>query len=278
MTEAKKDEMVKVYVTPDMARDWLGTSIGNRSESNKKINAYAEMMKSGQWELSQDAIVFDVNGALRNGHHRLYALVLADVGAEFWVWRNAPENAWKVFDTGKSRGVDSMLEVEGKYKNARRMAAVGRMLLAVEKYREYHDSTECQLSVVVKKMQDREVFEYCNKNYDEMLESYEIACDNAGYRKCRTQLACLVCEARRAGQDSEVRDFVHKLMWLEGLDARSPILAVNRRIENMANGSEKDRCDILMLLYRAYEYFVEGVKVEKMQIPKDLPSLADFGK
>lgn len=68
-------------ITPEKARAYLSLSGGNRPLAQARIKGLAAAIANGTWEPTLDAIKFDLDGRLLDGHHRLHACVAA--GATF---------------------------------------------------------------------------------------------------------------------------------------------------------------------------------------------------
>ena len=67
-------------ITPELAEKYLEKNYNNyRHASSTAVNAYAEDMKNGNWELNGESIKFSENGSLIDGQHRLMAVVKAGV-------------------------------------------------------------------------------------------------------------------------------------------------------------------------------------------------------
>lgn len=92
-----------VEVYPALAEKWLATSLGNRGVSRPRVLAFAESMNSGRWELNGNTIVFDVDGTLVDGHHRLHAVVQSGKTIPFLVVRGVSPSARVTIDTGRVR-------------------------------------------------------------------------------------------------------------------------------------------------------------------------------
>ena len=90
-------------IGPEKALEYLGTSPGNRNLAKQNILTFVSEIQNTRWFAGNDALVFDTNGKLRNGHHRLNAVVTSGKPAIFIVRRNVPEEEVIVFDTGKKR-------------------------------------------------------------------------------------------------------------------------------------------------------------------------------
>lgn len=98
-----------IYVTREMAGDWLdnrtrpGTAHQRRPSPNK-VQQYAEAMKAGKWLLTPQGLIFDTDGWLFNGQHRLRALRDSGLdGLHFWVFPNEASDLFAVVDTGLTR-------------------------------------------------------------------------------------------------------------------------------------------------------------------------------
>lgn len=101
-----------MLVSPDMAKEWLSQNIDNRRVRPARVAQYARDMVNGKWENdSPNPIVFGENGILKDGQHRLMALIKADVSLNFlvcWV-----DDGVKNIDTGATRSVGDYIKMNG---------------------------------------------------------------------------------------------------------------------------------------------------------------------
>lgn len=100
-------------ITPQKAMEFLKTSKGNRNISKPVVDSYALTMKSGGWMLNGEAIVFDQDGHLINGHHRLHAVIKSGVPVESFVARGVSDKAFVTFDCGRHRTVGQLIGMQG---------------------------------------------------------------------------------------------------------------------------------------------------------------------
>lgn len=100
-------------VTPEMAKIYLSRSKGNRPINNRVVQQYARAMKRGEWMLNGEAIIFDNNGNLVNGHHRLNAVIKADCSAWFQITEGVEPSAFATFDCGLRRTAAQCLSLAG---------------------------------------------------------------------------------------------------------------------------------------------------------------------
>ena len=86
---------------------------GNRNISLPVVKSYALSMKQGKWMLNGEPIVFDVDGVLLNGHHRLHAIIMADVPVQTFVTRGVEPESFTTFDCGRHRTVGQLIGMQG---------------------------------------------------------------------------------------------------------------------------------------------------------------------
>lgn len=102
-------EFVCERITPSIARDYLATSKGNpRYGGQTRVNShalaqYANDMKEGHWRLSHQAIAFDKEGHLIDGHTRLNAIIKANIPVTTVVCRGCDPETSKIVDSGGTR-------------------------------------------------------------------------------------------------------------------------------------------------------------------------------
>lgn len=121
---------MKLRVTPEMAREWLGRSEQNyRKLDNERVRMYALDMRSGNWDYNGETIKLNCNGSVIDGQHRLHAIVESGCS----ITTEVIEGVDKVqsIDRGKPRTTASILAAMGE-KNVNLLAAsvvlYGRLL------------------------------------------------------------------------------------------------------------------------------------------------------
>lgn len=66
-------------ITPEMARVYLNTSVGNRVIKQDILRGLVSYLKNDQFKVNGETIVFDSEGSLMDGHHRLEAVAASGV-------------------------------------------------------------------------------------------------------------------------------------------------------------------------------------------------------
>ena len=93
-------------ITPEIAKKMLATSKenprfpgGDKLFDRNAVNRLAMYMKEGKWLLNGQAITFDEDGVLRDGHHRLAAVIQSGCTIESFVTRGV-DRSIRLYDFG----------------------------------------------------------------------------------------------------------------------------------------------------------------------------------
>jgi hypothetical protein len=130
--ETKK---VSVLVTPQLAADWIHRFADpkKRHVRPSKVEDYAADMIAGKWLAHKDSLEFtcDPGGVqmVSDGHHRIHAVVKAEMPIRFEVWFNAPFEARRVEGNRLVRSAADGLMMEGCEAYATAIAAATKDVL-----------------------------------------------------------------------------------------------------------------------------------------------------
>lgn len=160
MKGPKDIESKYVIVTPELAKEWLGTSIGNRRIDYRTVQCYSEDMKSGNWKDNGEAIRFDSDGHLRDGHHRLIGVTMANVPVFLYVTTGLDPKECSIYDRGRPRTIQNsfdMMAVE-KWERNTVIISVSRMWYLQNKS--------------MPKVSDQDVLAFEHRNRDTLIYLY----------------------------------------------------------------------------------------------------------
>lgn len=99
-------------ITPAKAVEYLRTSRGNRPISKTAVKSYCDSMKRGKWMLNGVPIIFDDEGHLMDGHHRLNAIIQAGFPVQTWVCRGVSPEAFTTIDQGRGKHLGQLLAMQ----------------------------------------------------------------------------------------------------------------------------------------------------------------------
>lgn len=115
-------------ITPEAAAAYLKRNTDNyRKISMSKVAMYAAEMKAGNWELNGEGIMFDQTGRLKNGQHRLAAILQAKVPVRMLVVRGVQDDV-SIYDSGMTRNIRQIAQASGCKDISGVAAAAGTMI------------------------------------------------------------------------------------------------------------------------------------------------------
>lgn len=118
-----------VIVTPDLAYEWLKRNRKNRRLRQRRIDGYARQMSIGRWKLNGETIVFDRNGNLIQGQHRLHACIKAGVPFTTLIVRGVEADVFSTLDQHGKRTTADNFDLVGEVNSAVLAAAATKLVL-----------------------------------------------------------------------------------------------------------------------------------------------------
>ena len=115
-------------VTPVLAEEYLKANKNNRQLRKNIVAYYAKQMREGQWMLNGEGIIFNEQGALVDGQHRLAAVIESGMNVNMLVVRNADKDSFATIDSGVSRKIQDTFYVKGIPNATGVVSIIGRYL------------------------------------------------------------------------------------------------------------------------------------------------------
>ena len=113
----------------------------NRSLTNSKIKRYHRVMEDARWKKTHQGMMFDTTGRLRDGQHRLGAMIRYGKPLQFWVCFGCDPESFDAVDQGEKRTAADLLSID-KIPNSALTAATVNMLLRIQEGEPVNDSQE----------------------------------------------------------------------------------------------------------------------------------------
>jgi len=117
-----------VRMTKELAKDYLSRNVENRKVKTTTLNFYKNQMSSGNWKENGEPIIIDVNGVIKDGQHRLLAVLETGFSYTVPVISGIDCNVMDTIDTGTNRSASDVLELEG-FKYSTLIASLSKMAL-----------------------------------------------------------------------------------------------------------------------------------------------------
>ena len=99
-----------VFITPELAKEMLTHNVNNRNIKKQKLEFLVEDMKNGKFFSNGESICFDVEGNLRDGQHRLMAIVESGCGQMINVVYDIPIEQANLYDIGATRSTSDCIK------------------------------------------------------------------------------------------------------------------------------------------------------------------------
>lgn len=257
-------------VDPATAACYLSLNKNNRPLSQDTVLRYAEMMKRGEWTLVGDAIAIDTNGELRNGQHRLQAVVESGVPCQFLILENADPDSFPAYDCGRRRTASQIFAMK-EIPNYCSVSSIVNKVLTLRGGNTGKHNARGQ------------------KSNQQMLDEYYS--DVEGYRRADRLAASLYTNSRSFGQSALgayiyilEHDLHHPAVKVEYFfksvfsmkSSENPMLEMFRirLIEDMASQKKMQPLYRFALLVKCWNAYVEGKRLKclKWLESEEIPS------
>ncbi len=249
-----------VLVSPELAAEWLKRNRKNRPINSAHVAKLVRDMKHGRWAPSPQPIVFDVDGDLIDGQHRLRAIVEAGASIAMVVAENAPRDSIRGIDMGAQRnaaGILSMLHDHAP--TVRAMAISNAMITGVRR------ATASSLS-----KQEQAEFYLQHRSAVE----YAIGLLPVTYRHCkRGQVGAVVARASYTVDAKIIERFCSVLtagVAVEPIDAVA-ILARDWLMTHAAMGGMASCVESYSKVARALDAYRRGEAIKKLYAAQTEP-------
>lgn len=239
----------------------LQNNTHNRPIHQRQVDALAEEIRRGNWQLSPDALAFDVTGTLINGQHRLWAVVEVGSAVLFQVMTGLAQETFTIVDCGRPRTGADALAIEGNTKDARLAAAIVRHELA-------YLAGETWVKVT-----PREIAETARKMPNLGVATATVRSCSRGFARLCAPSAIAWVYMHALDQDSDAAS-----AWLDGfasganLDEDDPRHALRGRFlarEGKGTGTPR-KMEQIHLAWLSWSKFHAGEKVSKLKIAHGL--------
>lgn len=192
--------VTKEMITPAMAAEYLShANPENRVIKPFKVREYVSDILSGNWDIQSpdNAIAFNEDGVLVNGHHRLTAIIKAGVPLVMYVWRNVSRDV-RIFDRGALRTTVDTLNMSGIGRNV-----ANNMTVAVVKYL-------FRYIICIETCTDSHVCEYMLMHGDDLVSATQISSlgkSGGSIARCAPLQTVAYCALRSGVSTSVIEQF-----------------------------------------------------------------------
>lgn len=243
-------------VSPPVAEGWLGKNERNRNLRQRIVASYARDMAAGNWHLSGEAIKFAKGGRLLDGQHRLHAVVQSGATVKMLVVRGLAEHVQDVIDAGTARTAGDALRMRGEPSYSA-LAATARLAILNREGIQLDAGGNLRPT-------HSEILAFVDENQD-VKNAVNMASGLRNAIDVPVSLLALACWILSRIDPDDTEKFMTALATKVDLKAGDAVLALlNRLSEVRRNGRIVTRSDYLSLIFRAWNYWRSGTKVNTL--------------
>ena len=237
-------------ITPELAGKYLKRNVDNyRKISKTKVQTYATEMKAGKWQLNGEGIMFDETGKLKNGQHRLAAVILAGIPIKMSVIRGVADDV-TIYDTGMIRSTAQIALASGCGDITKLECSVGNAIVG-------RFDTHTSKGIVL---------DWLQGHYEELKRAYRLT--QASSKKGLSGRTSCVLVTYLMLRREEMKSYELEVFWkifntgnivgADGYEA-SPALVARRmfeeRYKNIANSGKttKEQVEVLICALRDFQ-------------------------
>lgn len=245
-------EMNIEEITPSKAAHYLKRNVDNyRRLSQSKVNLYAEEMKAGKWQNNGEGIMFGEDGRLKNGQHRLAAIMKAGVPVKMAVITGIPDSV-TIYDVGSNRSSLQIAQASGCEGISRIEVSVGNAIVG-----RFSGATKGTL------------MDWLKAHKDELADAYKYCIASTGGRKASSRTAVVLAGymMHRLGKISqyEIETFCRVMnsgntVGADGYEPSPPLVARRMLEEQFSKANGRTMRDLTEVMVQAMTDFHEGKK------------------
>jgi len=253
-------------ITPKKARQWLERNAKNRRIRARVVLKYSTAMEQDQWSMTGEPIIFNSQGDLMDGQHRLHACIDAGKAFKSVVIRGVDEGCFMDINTGASRNPGDALSIAG-YSRGKLCAAAIKVIHNLELMEE--DDT-------IRNLRGRDVtrqdlLAFMEEHEDSLLEATRV-CEGEGKALLRPPSAFTALRFR-FGQGNNLRaeQFFDQLATGADLSVDSPIHRLrNYLIKEMAQKNLKRSLEWkVAVTIKAWNAWLRGDVVKQLKFHEE---------
>jgi hypothetical protein len=236
-------------ITPQMAKKYLEKNTNNRTVRPSTVKRYANDMKNGNWQFTDQGISFHEDGSLANGQHRLLAIIESNTPTKMYVTRGVP-NGSRIFDRGASRSAADTLTISGfggEIANNNLLAGVNFLF----NYSKGRAPTDTMIA------------RFCSENHDLIVKATELTTSGSGKDKPARKapvVAAAFCALFCGIDEDGLRDFFSAVNtgFIDGREQSAAIVLRNYLTMKYGRASSDEKKYLFMATTQAISDFTKG--------------------
>lgn len=238
-----------VTMTPRLAKDYLARNVKNRKVKNATLNFYIQQMKNGNWKENGEPIIIDRNGLVKDGQHRLMAVVYSGHSYRVPIISNVSPEVMDTIDTGTNRSSADVLHLEG-FKDSVLVSSLTKSILNKDFQKRSSHST---------KISNADILDYAQKNKSYIYEITKEGRKIDTLQVLRVLTPTLTCYyLHKYGNTPSTKEFLKQITGTN----RNPHTATDYVFKKLYQAKigqiRLSIGDIQKYIEKAYSYYLQG--------------------
>ena len=269
-----------VYITPQVAKNYLSYNTQNRKESPRNVLFLVEQMKKGLFLENGESIVFDNNNKLLDGQHRLMAIAKAGLSFHIPVVRGVMKNTMATYDTGKNRSSIDVLGLNG-FKNCGTLSSFVKLIYKYEIKQSKSKHTNGYNRVET--LTNQQILDFCKENNVWMQEIIRNISNI--YNKSTTKflgnanLSFIAYTIGGKNPSSKVYDFIKNIYGITRQDGTATSYLYSKLYNSKINQEPLSYYWVIGMSIKAWNFYLDGnpaVKYFKFTVDQQLPKINKY--
>lgn len=259
-----------ISIEPWQAEIMLERNTSNRRARSQHIAFLAREMREGRWHITGQPIIFNADGELQDGQHRLKACLQAGVSFQTLVVFRVPREAFIATDVGLKRSGGDMLHRHG-VKNWNCAAATARIVIAYD--------NGSGVSQPGRDYSNEEMAEWVLAHDADLQESIRVGNSLYGRGRLVGQALASASHFIFARIDrAQADDFIERVGTGVGIESVSdPIARLRSRLmDNASSRARLGQQDIAALFIKAWNAYRRGDKLGVLRWKAVGPQAEEF--
>lgn len=115
LRKPQEEYAIRTAITPAMAAKYIEMNrLPNRHLKHIHIRILAREMQAGRWQCNGEPLIFDPEGNILDGQHRLHAIVLSGMTIESYLVHGISPGVMPTLDRGSLRSIGDVLGMRGE--------------------------------------------------------------------------------------------------------------------------------------------------------------------
>ena len=278
MTISENNLTVKMtLVTPALAENFLTFNTKNRKVSSSQITFLSNEMRNNRFIENGESIVFDNEGQLKDGQHRLRAIVNTGLSYYIPIVRGVQKKSMATYDTGRNRSAGDILSLNN-YLYPTTLSATIKLidLYSVKNSRRASSTSSMRREALT----NQQILTYCEENYDWILDTikkvkpiYELSKPKVLALPSLSLIAYLIGGEKPS---SNVISFLKNLIGLQKEEGTAASYLYTKLLNSKINKDPLNFYWILGMTIKAWNYYSDGnpsLKSFRFDVSKQLPKI-----